>query len=203
MTPHRRLRFDGWIAGIGTSSGTRLVLGHWQTSPFGPVSDVMIEHPGGHRQLLAPTPELGQFIAETYAFDEVTTVPVTVSRAGPQWSISAGPLTLSFTTGGRGALGALLRSVPPPLAQNLSWVRLISTPATVLQGVRTYGTAGNHRREWYAAQDLHQITSAAATLNGTDLGPLTEIDPPVRFGFTSTPSTPSLTRVTTTIQLPR
>ncbi|MGW5372453.1 hypothetical protein ACWES4_30080, partial [Streptomyces sp. NPDC004011] len=51
------LRFDGWIAGAGTSSGTRLVLGHWLRSPFGPFSDVMLERADGHRLLLAPTPE--------------------------------------------------------------------------------------------------------------------------------------------------
>jgi hypothetical protein len=200
MTPSR-LTFDGWIAGIGTTSGVRLVLGHWPSSPFGPVSDVMIEHPDGHRRLLAPTAELGRFIAETYSFHDVTVVPVDVTRAGPQWSVTAGPLTLSFTTGARRALGVLLRSVPRPLSQRLPWVRAISTPARLLQGVRTYGTAGNNRREWYAAHDLHPVRDAAATLDGDDLGPLTAIDPPVRFGFTSTPRTPSLTRVTTTIQL--
>ncbi|PAZ09762.1 hypothetical protein CLM62_44450 [Streptomyces sp. SA15] len=55
-TPGRRprLRFDGSIAGMGTSSGTRLVLGHWQRSPFGPFSDVMIERADGERLFGAP-----------------------------------------------------------------------------------------------------------------------------------------------------
>jgi hypothetical protein len=43
-----RVRFDGWIAGLGTASGTRLVWGHWPGSPFGPLSDVMVEHADGH-----------------------------------------------------------------------------------------------------------------------------------------------------------
>ena len=51
------LRFDGWIAGLGTSSGTRIVVGHWPGSPFGPFSDVMLERPDGERVLLAPTRE--------------------------------------------------------------------------------------------------------------------------------------------------
>src|SRR5688572_18537422 len=63
-----RMRFNGWIAGLGTASGTRLVVGHWPDSPFGPVTDVMVEHADGRRVLLAETEELGRFVAETYSF---------------------------------------------------------------------------------------------------------------------------------------
>jgi hypothetical protein len=197
------MAFDGWIAGLGTASGTRLVLGHWPRSPFGPVSDVMVEYADGRRLLLAQTEELGQFVAGTYSFDEVRVVPTTVQRCGSAWTVAAGPLTLRFTTGGRGVLGALLRSVPPPLARQLPWVRLIDLPARLLRGVRTHGSAGNGRREWYAVRDLHRITSAAGVLNGVDLGHLTGVDPPVRFGFGSPPWFPALVRVTTTLQVPR
>ncbi|WP_436528738.1 hypothetical protein [Actinoplanes sp. HUAS TT8] len=197
----QRVRFDGWIAGIGTASGTRLVVGHWPRSPFGPVSDVMIEHPDGRRRLVAPTAELGRFIAETYSFDHVEVEPTAVARRGSAWSVTAGPLVLRFGTGGRGGLGRLLRAVPPPLARQLPWVRLVDVPARLMNGVRTYGSAGNGRREWYAVQDLHRITTATATLDGADLGPLAAVDPPVRFGFGSTPRFPALVRVTTTVEV--
>ncbi len=196
------MRFDGWIAGVGTTSGTRLVLGHWPGSPFGPVTDVMVEYGDGRRVLLAQTEELGRFVADTYSFETVRVVPFEVSRSGAAWSVTAGPLTLRFTTGGRGLLGRLLHAVPAPLARRLGWVRLIGVPARVLPGVRTHGSAGNGRREWYAVQDLHRITTASAVLDGVNLGPLAAVDPPVRFGFGSTPRTPSLVRVTTTVQLP-
>lgn len=197
------MRFDGWIAGLGTASGTRLVLGHWPRSPFGAVSDVMVEHADGRRLLLAQTDELGRFVAETYSFDEVRVVPISVGRSGSAWTVGAGPLALRFTIGGRGALGQLLRAVPPALARQPQWVRLISLPARVLRGVRTYGSAGNGRREWYGVRDLHRITAATGALNGVDLGQLTEVDPPVRFGFGSTPRSPALVRVTTTVEVPR
>jgi hypothetical protein len=70
-----------------------------------------------------------------------------------------------------------------------------------MSGVRTRGTAGGGRREWYAALDLHRIAHIEASWAGTDLGGLRPVDPPVRFGFGSTPSRPSLVRVTTTIDL--
>lgn len=194
------LRFDGWIAGIGTAGGTRLVLGHWPRSPFGPVSDVMVERPDGHRVLLAGTAQLAGFVAGTYRFDEIQVVPVDVVVAGTTWAATAGPLRLDFTTGRRGALGGLLRCVPPPVARHPRWIAAVDVPARLLlPGVRTHGSAGNDRHEWYGVQDLHRITAATATWDGAGLGDLTDVDPPVRFGFGSTPRTPSLARVTTTV----
>ena len=59
-----------------------MVVGHWPRSPFGPVSDVMVEHPDGHRLLLAPQPAVAEFIATTYTFDQITLGPVAVGRPG-------------------------------------------------------------------------------------------------------------------------
>jgi hypothetical protein len=199
----RRLRFDGHIAGIGTARGVRIVVGHWQRSPYGPVSDVMLESSDGRRLLLAGTRELADFVAATYSFDEVRVVPVTVSVTGTAWTVAAGPLALGFTVGSRGPLGLLLRTVPPVLARSAGWVGLVDLPARLLlPGVRTRGSAGNARREWYGARDLHRITAATARLDGCDLGGLAGVDPPVRFGFGSVPRTPALVRVTTTVEVP-
>ncbi|UQU61234.1 hypothetical protein COUCH_19390 [Couchioplanes caeruleus] len=196
-----RLRFDGTIAGIGTRSGVRVVVGTWPRSPFGLVADVMIERPDGHRLLVAPTPELARFVADTYAFDDVRIAPVTVTDAGDRWTaVAAGPLELRFRVGRRGWLGVLLRAVPAPLARRPAWCAAVDLPARlVLPGVRTRGSAGGGRREWYGAQDVHPIVEAAARLDGHDLGPLAPVDPPVRFGFGSTPRRPVLVRVTTTV----
>jgi hypothetical protein len=82
------LNFDGAIAGMGTESGTRLVVGMWPLSPYGSVTDVMIERGDGHRILLAPTKELADFIAGTYQFDEVRVTPVLRVRDGKKWMVS-------------------------------------------------------------------------------------------------------------------
>ncbi|MFE5187996.1 hypothetical protein [Streptomyces sp. NPDC056628] len=198
----RRLRFDGWIAGLGTTSGVRVVVGHWPASPFGPFSDVMLERADGERLLLAPTPETADFIGSTYTFDTVRIVPVDVTVAGRVWTVTAGPLRLRFATGRRTVLGLLLRAVPAPLARRPVWSALTDRPARLLMpGVRTRGSAGGGRREWYGARDLRPVTSLSATFEARDLGASAPVEPPVRFGFGSVPRRPAVTRVTTTVEL--
>src|SRR6476646_11650511 len=109
-----RQRFEGTIAGLGCTDGTRIVLGHWTVSPFGPFADVMVERADGHRLLLAPGRQVADFVQATYSFDEVRLVPVQVRVAPPVWRVSAGPLELTSTPAGRPPLGWLLRAVPAP-----------------------------------------------------------------------------------------
>ncbi|MFD6169751.1 hypothetical protein [Streptomyces coeruleorubidus] len=198
-----RLRFDGWIAGVGTSSGTRVVLGHWQRSPFGPFSDVMIERADGERLLLAPSHRTADFVSDTYSFDSVRVVPVEVSVADDTWTVAAGPLELRFTVGRRRrALGVLLRAVPGVLAARPAWAALTNGPARLLPThVRTRGRTGARRREWYGVRDMRPVGVVSAVFEGLDLGVMAPVEPPVRFGFGSVPRKPTLTRVTTTVEL--
>ncbi|MDG9700699.1 hypothetical protein [Streptomyces sp. DH37] len=197
------LRFQGWIAGVGTSSGTRIVLGHWSRSPFGPFADVMLERPDGQRLLLAPAGRIADFVAALYRFDRTLTVPVAVDAAGPAWRVAAGPLRMRFTTGRWGGLGRLPRCVPAPLAARPARAALTDLPARLLSGVRTRGSAGGGYREWYGARDLLPVTAVEASFEGRDLGALAPVEPPVRFGFGSAPRTPALVRVVTTVGTPR
>jgi hypothetical protein len=197
------LRFDGWIIGLGTTSGTRVVVGHWPRSPLGPISDVMVQRPEGHRVLLAPDREVAAFVGSTYTFDEVRLVPVTVDRPDDgTWTVDAGPLKLQVTSGRRPALGLLLHAVPATLARSPAWTGLIDLPARLTTGLRTTGSAGNGRTEWYGVQDLHRLTGVIATWDGAPLGSIAPVRPPVTFGFGSVPPEPSVVRVTTTVQLP-
>jgi hypothetical protein len=198
----RRLRFEGWIAGLGTSSGTRVVLGHWQRTPFGAFSDVMLERADGERLLLAPTRETADFIGATYVFDTVAVVPVRVGVAEDTWTVTAGSFALRFVAGPRGPVGLLLRTVPGALARRPAWSALTDGPARLLlPGVRTRGSAGAGRREWYGARDLRPARLLSASFEGADLGAPAPVDPPVHFGFGSVPRKPALTRVTTTVAL--
>ena len=78
----RRWIFDGHIAGIGTASGLRAVVGIWRESPFGPFADAMVQLPAGRRILLAPTGDVAEFIAATYSFEEVRVADAAAVLAG-------------------------------------------------------------------------------------------------------------------------
>jgi hypothetical protein len=195
------LRFDGWIAGLGTAAGLRVVVGHWTSSPWGPFTDVMVEQPDGHRVLLAPTPTVAEFVAGTYQFDDVRTVDVSVTVEEPRWQITAPPVKVTFDVGGRPTLGLLLRAVPHWVATSPRWIAATDRVARqVLPGVRTRGSAGDGGEKLYAALDLHRIAGARVLWDGVDQGNLAPVTPPVRFGFGSTPPTPSLVRMSTLIR---
>ncbi|MFZ0120918.1 MAG: hypothetical protein WBR33_04055 [Pseudonocardiaceae bacterium] len=197
-----RWRFDGDIAAFGTTSGHRVVVGRWPVSPFGPVSDVMIETPDGTRLLIAPSDEVAQFVASTYRFDSVEVTPVAAIRRPGRVAVVAGPLRADLIVGTRGLLGLLLRTVPRPVAIAPVWAALVDPVVrAVLPGVRTRGSAGAGRKEWYGAWDHHPLVSVTVSWQGTDLGSIADVRPPVRFGFGSTPRRPSIVRLTTTVQL--
>ena len=196
----RRDRFRGHIVGVGSTSGVRVVLGRWHTTPLGPFADVMVETGAGHRILLAPSQVVADYVTATYSFDEVRIEPVAVTQHGDRWSVTSDSLSLDVTVGPRMPLGWLLRAVPPPLGASPLWARVVAPVArVVMPGVRTVGTALEGRREFYGATDLRRVTAMRASLHGRDLGALADIDPPCRFGFSSTPRTPSVTTVVTTV----
>lgn len=199
----RRHRFTGHIAGVGSTSGVRLVVGRWDAGPWGPFADVMVATAPGRRVLLAPDERVAEFVAATYRFDEVRIEPVAVADADGGWSVRTPSLTLDLALGARTPLGVVLRAVPPPLAR-APWFCTLTDPVArvALRGVRTRGSAGNGRREYYGAGDVRAIRSAGGRFDGVDLGGLAPVDPPPDFGFSSTPRRPSVTAVTTTVEVP-
>lgn len=195
-----RERFDGAIAGVGTTSGVRVVVGRWPSSPYGSFADAMVETATGHRILVAPTQQVADFVATTYSFDEVRVEPITVDA---DWRVRSDSLELALTVGGTTPLGLLLRCVPRRLAASPAWCSVTDPVArVVLRGVRTRGSAGNGRREFYGATGARRVTAARGSLDGVDLGTLAPVDPPPRFGFSSTPRGPSVTDVVTTVLSP-
>jgi hypothetical protein len=199
----RTFRFDGVIAGLGTESGTRLVVGMWSASPFGPIADAMIQDQRGHRTLLAPGQDAADFIAATYVFDEVRVEPISLRETDNFVAVSSPSLRVEVRVGSRTGVGRVLMLVPDPLRRARWWCRAIGPVArTVRPGVHTVGTAGGGRREYYCAADEHRIESARVSFDRIDLGRLRPVLPAVRFGFGSAPTTPSMVRVTTLIDVP-
>lgn len=191
-----RSRFGGQIAGIGSSSGVRVVVGRWAGSPFGSFTDAMVETALGRRVLVAPSSEVAEFVRATYSFDEVRIEDVTTEG----WSVRSASLSLDLTFGRRTLLGRVLRLVPVAVAESPAWCAVTDPLArVVLHGVRTRGSAGDGRREWYGATDHHVVTAMSGSFDGVDLGELRPVLPSPRFGFSSTPARPSVTRVVTTV----
>jgi hypothetical protein len=199
----RRQRFRGSIAGVGSTSGVRVVVGHWPVSPFGAFADAMVETRDGHRVLLAPSREVADYVDATYVFDEVRVEPVEVEVdvARDAWEVRSPSLRLTLTIGRRTPLGWLLRAVPRRLAESPAWCAVTDPVARILlRGVRTRGTARGGRREWYGATDTRVVTSAGGSFEGTPLGRLAPVDPPCGFGFSSSPRRPSVTAVVSTVE---
>ncbi|MCS5715522.1 hypothetical protein NVV95_13305 [Herbiconiux sp. CPCC 205716] len=201
------LRFEGRIAGFGSASGTRVVVGMWERSPFGHFADAMLEDAAGHRTLLAPTETVAAFVSETYSFDEVRVVPVSWRRIEGGLAVRAGEggsaLTARIAVGDVPPLGRLLRSVPRRLASDVRWLSMIDPIASrLVPGVHTAGSAGHGRLEYYGVTTMRRLAWAEASVDGQPLGAFAALDPPVRFGFGSAPPEPHLVDLTTVIRLP-
>lgn len=198
-----RQRFQGAIAGVGSTSGVRVVVGRWDRSPLGAFADAMVAEADGRRVLLAPSQEVADFVAATYSFDEVRIEPLTVEGV-TRWLVRSPSLLLDLEIGHRTTLGRLLRAVPTAVGTSPAWCAVTDPVArVVMRGVRTRGSAGNGRREWYAATDHHVLRSATGSYDGVDLGALRPVSPEPGFGFSSTPTRPSVTSLVTTVEVPR
>lgn len=196
-----RDRFTGRIAGVGSASGVRIVVGRWDAGPWGTFADLMVEDRAGHRVLVAPDARVRDFVSATYTFDEVSIEPVGVTDTAEGWRVESESLTLDLTIGGPTPLGRMLRLIPRSLATAPAWCAVTDPIARItMRGVRTRGSAGGDRREWYGATAVHAIDAVSGCWRGDELGALAPVDPPCRFGFSSTPRRPCVTSVVTTVE---
>lgn len=192
--------FTGEICGVGSMLGVRVVIGRWPVSPFGPVVDAMVEDPAGRRVFIAHDEALAAYVSSIYSFDDVIVGPVDCERSPDHLRFRGGPLHLDVTLGRRDLLGWALRAVPRRVAMHETWVTFTDVVARgLLRGVRTRGSTPGGT-ELYAATDRHRVSAIDGSWNSTDLGGLRDVDPPVRFGFSSTPRRPSIVEITTTVR---
>ncbi len=203
MVQGQRLVFTGHIAGLGTESGVRLVIGRWPVSPFGSFADVMVQTPDDERILLAPSQQVADFVAATYQFDRIELGAVAADLAADRLTVSAPGLEVTARIGAAAPVDRLLRLVPGRLATAPWWLAAINpVAALIVPGVRTAGSAGNGRREYYGVRRSRRIVGACGTFGRRDLGGLAPLLPAVDFGFSSAPPDPQIVSVTTTIDMP-
>ena len=172
------------IVSAGFTSGDRFMVGHWASSPIGPLDDVMWGRPDGERVLLASSASEADFITAVYRFDRVHVVPVRVRSGDGVLELTAGDLELRARAG---------RGWRLPLGRRPPWfTRWVEGPvARAAMGVRTYGTSPTGVRQWYQAARSRPVVEASARLEGRDLGALVPRWDPVRVGFTEPPRRPS------------
>lgn len=195
-----RLVFTGHIAGAGSASGLRIVVGAWDESPFGAFADVMLQTADDERVLLAPDDTIADFVATTYQFDRVEVGDVSAAVESDALTVSTESFDARIGVGGPAPVDWLLRALPRRLATAPRWLKATDpVAAKVVPGVHTYGTAGNGRVEYYGARRSRRITTLDGHYRGVPFGALAPLRPPVSFGFSSTPASPQIVSVTTTI----
>jgi hypothetical protein len=202
------LRFDGSISGARFASGDTIVVGAWRSSPFGAFADVMWARGDGRRVLIAADERVLGFVGSHYRFDERRRLDVRVRVSPPRLRASAGPLSLEMTFGeGRGLASRLLGLRPERIRTWRPWIAvedavlrpMVAPLLGSTRSVRTRGRTAEGAREWYAIHDFRPAREARATLDGTDLGPVTDDVPAARFGFSEFPGRAGSTRVTSLI----
>ncbi len=182
-----RHELRGVVASAGFVSGHRVVVGHWASTPIGPMDDVLWCDPDGRRTLFTAEAGVARFVAGVYEFDRAVVGPLSV--VGNGWAIRVElPDRVAELSGGPG--WAI------PVRRPAWFTRLVEGPvARLALGVRTYGTSPTGVREWYRADVVRPVQCAYATLDGESLGRLALRWEPVRFGFSEPPPRPSLVEV--------
>lgn len=194
----RRVRLEGSITASGFASGDRIVAGVWTSGPLGPMVDVMWARPNGSKILIAPSSEVADFVAGVYDFDSIEVAAIAVRRSRAELQLRAGSLELQATAGRRHPLFGLR---PRFLRRSPAWVRVEDVVLRPLvgryalggaRGVRAYGRTPGGVREWYCVDSYRPLVDARAWLDGVDLGPMSPLDPPVRFGISEFPLRPAM-----------
>ena len=190
LTPGRRRGWydlSGTITSAGFASGDRFVIGHWRSSPVGPMADIMWATPHGERRLLASNPTAAAFIAAIYSFDSMASVPFRITAHRRVLTVEAGDIQLELRTG---------RGWRLPVVRPAWFTRFVEGPiAWQLLGVRTFGTSPTGVRQWYRALSYRPLMAGRATVSGRDLGSLGPIVPAVGFGFSEPPRRASMVDV--------
>jgi hypothetical protein len=183
----RRHSMAGYIASCGFESGDRIVVGVWHESPIGPFDDVMWARPDDSRVLLAPSDDAVEFVTAVYAFDVVEVVACTATCDGRDLQVQAGPIDLELSGG---------PSWPIPFRRPAWFTRVVEGPiAARTMGVQTFGVSPTGVREWYRADRHRRVVGASASVDGTDLGQMRDVAPPMGVGFSEPPRRPSIVAV--------
>ena len=184
--------FQGRISSCSFESGDRIVVGDWMSSPFGRFTDIMWAKPDGHRVLIAPNSTIAEYVEELYTFDEIQIQDIDIENEERTLSLKSEGLALDFEWN---------KGWRIPFRRSLFFIATVELFfARVFFGTRTHGTTKNNRKEWYAIDHVSKIIKGSATIHGQDVGDISSMTNPCKFGFSEAPKQPSSCEVRTHIQ---
>ena len=175
--------FKGRISSCAFSSGDRIVVGDWYDSPLGRFSDVMWARPDGKRTLIASSKKVVEYLNSIYSFEETIITDLDIILKDNEMLLKSEKLVLNFKWD---------KGWKIPFKRSLFFIAAVEGIfARILFGTKTHGRTKNGRKEWYAIDRVSKITTASASIDGQDLGVMTPMLKPCKFGFSEAPKKPS------------
>ena len=177
------LIFDGQIFSSGFESGDRIVIGNWKYTPFGKFTDIMWAKPDGKKVLIAPNQKLIDFISSMYEFDEYIISSFSIEEKSNQILIKSDQIVCELEWS---------KGIKIPFRRPLWFISSLEyIVAFIFFRTKTNGLTNDGRQEWYAIEKVSNLSSAKASINGKDLGKMTNFEPKATFGFSEPRKRPS------------
>ena len=176
--------FEGRITSCGFDSGDRIVIGIWESSPFGSFADIMWAKPDGTKILIAPNNEIGNYINSLYDFDEIRIEEIKIERKPKEIFFSCTDISCQFNWGKE--ISLLVKRRPLWFVSTIEYFF-----GWLMFGTKTHGKTKNGRKEWYVVDKISRLKGAKAEITGKDLGVYCKFYPKANFGFSDPPKMPA------------
>ena len=176
--------FEGRITSCGFDSGDRIVIGMWESSPFGSFADIMWAKPDGTKILIAPNSEIGDYIYSLYDFDEVRIEEIKIKRKLKEICFSTTDINCQFNWGKE--ISFLVKRRPLWFVATVEYFF-----GWLIFRTKTHGKTKNGRKEWYVVDKISRLKNAKAEIAGKNLGHYSKFSPKANFGFSDPPNMPA------------
>jgi hypothetical protein len=190
-----------FCTGISFASGHSVLLFNFAATPtaVGPINEVWVCGPDGQRLLFVSPKAGGDVVKNYHRFEQILGARIVwtwpdadtleIAMNGEDGTALNLKLAVRSTMATR-ALGAVVRGTPRLLLRTAPMAAVSSLGMKLLLGVcgvRTVGRTETGRRFYAEPERIIEITSAVATRNGHELGPLSPPRQTITFGDLKVP----------------
>jgi len=159
-----RWQLKGVLASAAFSTGDRFVVGHWDDTPLGALTEVRWTKPDGERLLFTADQPAADLLAAVYAFDRVELTPVSANGSDRWLEVAAGQVEVQL----QAKTGWRIPFKRPAIVTQVLEDRI----ARSMFHARAYERTSTGVRIWYRADVVRLVAAGWATVEGRDLGPL-------------------------------